>query len=139
MNFGIYKHIRRKLRQRVFLDYASITPVDSRVLKEMERYSGSQYANPSALYKEALLSKDAIDEARDKISDILNCQKSEMVFTASGTEGNNLAILGIFESHKTEKFIPHFITTTIEHPSIAFLTALSSQMSARTKRWRGFP
>lgn len=104
--------------KRVFLDYASTTPTDSQVLKEMEKYHSAIFANPSALYSEALMAKEVLRESREKISEILNCRKDEIVFTSGGTEGNNLALLGVFENHKKNDFIPHFITTVVEHPAI---------------------
>jgi cysteine desulfurase len=116
MNFlGFFRHKRQKPTQ-IFLDYASITPVDKRVQKEMEKYSGTEFANPSALYSEALSAKKVLDESREKIADILNVQKNDIFFTGSGTEGNNIAILGIFEAHRD--YVPHFITSVVEHPSV---------------------
>jgi cysteine desulfurase len=109
---------KNKNKKRIFLDYASITPIDKKVQAEMERVQKMTFANPSALYKEALVAKDLIREARGKIARALHCQKSEIVFTSGGTESNNLALLGVFEKFNTKDFIPHFITTAIEHPAI---------------------
>ena len=108
----------KKNKKRIFLDYASITPIDERVKVGMEKVQKMTFANPSALYKEALMAKDLISEARGKIAEILHCQKTEIIFTSGGTESNNLALLGIFEKCITKNFIPHIITTTIEHPAI---------------------
>lgn len=118
----------KKSKKRIFLDYASITPIDERVKVGMEKVQKMTFANPSALYKEALVAKDLISEARGKIAGILHCQKTEVIFTSGGTESNNLALLGIFESiqrsdlwnsqGRTLGSKPHIITTTIEHPAI---------------------
>lgn len=105
-------------KKRLFLDYSSTTPVAPEVLKVMEDYDRENFANPSALYTEALLAKDAVREAREKIASILHCQRSEIIFTSGGTEGNNLALFGVFEATKRNDFVPHIITTTIEHPAI---------------------
>ncbi len=99
------------------MDYASTTPVDKRVLREM-RSVEKIFANPSSLYGEALLAKEKINLAKKTVADILNCSKDNIVFTSGGTESNNLALLGVFENLKTKDFIPHFITTNIEHPAI---------------------
>lgn len=108
----------KKTPKRIFLDYASTTPIDNEVLRVMEKYQKLSFANPSALYSEALAAKRVLQESREKITDVLNCRKEEIIFTSGGTEGNNLALLGVFEAHKNVGFVPHFITTTIEHPAI---------------------
>src|ERR1700733_6283983 len=109
-------------KKRIFLDYASITPIAKEVAEKMREVEKTAWANPSALYGEAIVSKENLAKARESIARILNCQKNDVVFTSGGTEGNNLALLGIFEAvkknSKTENFIPHIITTAIEHSSV---------------------
>jgi len=119
---------KKKKNKRIFLDYASITPIDRRVSMEMERAQKTTFANPSALYQEALTAKDFVEKGRKKIADILHAQKSEIVFTGGGTESNNLALFGLFEDFqrfdlknskcRTLGNKPHIITTKIEHPAI---------------------
>lgn len=109
-------------KKRIFLDYASTTPIHPEVKKVVRDYEDKSFANPSALYTEAIFAKEKLTEARKKISEILNCQKENIIFTSGGTEGNNLAILGVFSqlgssaSKLGGKL--HFITTEIEHPSV---------------------
>ena len=109
---------KMKTKKHVFLDYASMTPIDKRVFRKMSEIQNINFANPSALYEEALLAKDMVSEARKKISNILNTTSKDIIFTSGGTESNNLALLGVFESFRTKDFIPHIITSKIEHPSI---------------------
>ncbi|MES2213689.1 MAG: cysteine desulfurase family protein [Patescibacteria group bacterium] len=104
--------------KRIFLDYASCTPVAPEVVSAMKPFLEGNFANPSALYAEAMVAKDAVLDARTRIAGVLNCQKTEIVFTASGTESNNLALLGAFQAHRRPDFVPHIVTTTIEHPAI---------------------
>ncbi len=99
------------------MDYASVTPVDEGVKKSMQE-AEENFANPSALYSEALSAKQALIGAREKIARILNVQKNEIIFTSGGTEANNTAILGVFEACRTNDFTPHIVTTTIEHSSV---------------------
>ncbi len=80
-------------------------------------YMKYDFGNPSALYKEGVLAKVAISDARKKIAELLAIRPEEMVFTASGTEADNLALIGTVEAWKGD-FVPHIITTTIEHPGI---------------------
>ncbi|MES3004902.1 MAG: cysteine desulfurase family protein [Patescibacteria group bacterium] len=105
-------------QKRVFLDYASITPVRTEVVLAMQNTSQESFANPSALYTEAIVSKKILDESRKKIADILGGDKKNIVFTSGGTESNNLALLGVFNAFKKDGFVPHFITTHVEHPAI---------------------
>ncbi len=105
-------------KRRVFLDYASTTPVLKEVESEMQKVRENLYFNPSALYSEALSTREALSSARKKIANIISAQKDDIVFTSGGTESNNLAILGVFEAHKKDDFVPHFITLSIEHPSV---------------------
>ena len=104
--------------KRIFLDYASTTPVAKEVADKMRETEQGAWANPSALYGEALIAKEVMQKARESIARILNCQKTDIVFTSGGTEGNNLAILGVFEACRTRDFTPHIVTTVIEHSSV---------------------
>ena len=105
--------------KRVFLDYASITPIAPEVVLAMVEYSKNNFANPSALYSEGVRAKEMIKESKEKISMILGTRSNEIIFTSGGTESDNLALLGVFE-HALENGIlkPHIITSTIEHPAI---------------------
>lgn len=109
--------IKAKKRKNIFLDYASTTPVAKEVsfaMSEVEK----NFANPSALYMDAIEVKNKIDSAKKSIAEILSCQKENIIFTSGGTESNNLALLGTFEYFKSVNFKPHFVTTKIEHPAI---------------------
>ena len=112
--FGLF---RNKLGKNIFLDYAGGTPVSSTVLKEMQKYENI-FANPSGLYSESVVAKDLLGSFRTRVAKILNVNKNEVIFTSGGTEGNNLALLGVFEYYNSKTFIPHFITSAIEHSSI---------------------
>ncbi len=104
-------------KKRLFLDYASTTPVSQKVELAMNKAKNFS-ANPSALYSEAISAKDLLKEARSRVADALNAQSKEILFTSGGTEGNNMALLGIFEAHRKNGFTPHFIVSEIEHPAI---------------------
>ncbi len=103
----------------VYLDYASTTPVDERVLKVALPFLKQNFHNPSSLYKEGVVVKKRVDEARKTCADFLKAHHNEIFFTASGTEANNLIILGVFRKALSEGVKkPHIITTVIEHPSV---------------------
>ncbi len=105
--------------KRIYLDYASLTPIDGRVLREMKKYSGFIYANPSSLHKEGVATKKAMEEGRKRIAEFLNAHADEIVFTSGGTEANGLAMEGsLWAAHRSGNAKPHMITTAIEHSSI---------------------
>jgi cysteine desulfurase len=95
--------------KRIYLDYASLTPIDKRVAREITKYSTRNYGNPSALYASAVHSKKALVNARTRIAHILHAHPDEIFFTASGTEANNLGLRGVSG---------HQVISAIEHTSI---------------------
>ena len=78
----------------IYLDYAATTPVDKEVLKAMAPYFSLKFGNPSSIHSFGQEAIAAIDMAREKIAKLLNCDFSEIIFTGSATEANNLAIIG---------------------------------------------
>ena len=109
----------KKMQKRIYLDHASATPVDPRVLKAMEPFWSRDFGNPSAIYKEGVLAKKAIENARKEIAGILKCRASEIIFTNGATESLNLAIRGAtlaWSKHKRKA--PEIITSSIEHEGV---------------------
>ena len=105
--------LKNKKGKRVFLDYASTTPIDERVRRAMNNVE-KFFANPSAIYKEASRAREVLDDSREKVASVLGCKADEIIFTASGTESCNLAIRGLISDFKNS----HIVTTAIEHPAI---------------------
>ena len=109
-------------KKRIYLDYASATPVDPSVLKAMQPYFSQEYANPNALHRDGVRAHIAIEQARKSITTILGSHSDEVIFTGSGTESDTLAILGVVEAWEENNsgaiVLPHIITTEIEHPAI---------------------
>jgi cysteine desulfurase len=99
---------------RVYLDNAAATPVDSMVKKEMVN-AMELYGNPSSLNNAGRLARNKIYEARNSIGRFIGAKTGEIIFTSSGTEANNLAILGLANIDTIPREI---ITTPIEHPSV---------------------
>lgn len=98
----------------VYLDHAAATPVDSDVLAAMQPYFSDIFYNPSATYLPAQQAREALEIARGKVAHWLGVRPTEVIFTAGGTEGNNLAIAGVMA-----KFPNCFVTvSSIEHDSV---------------------
>lgn len=104
------------LAKQIYLDYAATTPVDPEVLKAMLPYFTERFGNAGSLHSKGLEAKQALDQSRATIAKYLNCQPSEIIFTGSGTESNNLAIIGTAKANKSKG--THIITSNIEHPSV---------------------
>ena len=84
------------IMERIFLDHASVMPVDPRVLKFAEPYLTNSFGNPSSLHSVGLEAKRAIEDARTKVAELVNAEKEKnMLFTSGATEANNLAIKGV--------------------------------------------
>ena len=95
-NFFIGKTVRKsKVSARIYLDNAATTPINKRVEQAMRPFLRKEFGNPSALYKEGVIAKTAVDLARQSIAQSLGAQPDEIIFTGSGTESDNLAILGV--------------------------------------------
>lgn len=100
----------------IYLDNASTTKLDKRVLDRMLPYFTEEYGNPSAIYKPAKTARKAVEEARATVAKILNCEPAEIYFTASGSESDNTAIKGIARRYRDKG--RHIITSKIEHPAV---------------------
>ena len=100
----------------VYFDNSATTKLDEEVLKVMMPYLTEEYGNASSIYKLGRNSKKVIEEAREKVAKILNCEPGEIYFTSGGTEADNTAIRGIAYSYKTKG--NHIITSKIEHPAV---------------------
>ncbi|MBI2454320.1 MAG: aminotransferase class V-fold PLP-dependent enzyme, partial [Parcubacteria group bacterium] len=88
------------MNKRIYLDYAAATPLDPRVKTVMDEYLKGAAANPSGLYQEGREAKKELEDARKTIAGFIGAKSSEIVFTASTTESNNLAILGAAKANK---------------------------------------
>ncbi len=100
----------------IYLDNNATTKTDEQVVEAMMPYLLERYGNPSSIYKIGRESKRAVEEAREKVAQVLNCEASEIYFTSGGSESDNTAIRGIAYSYiKKGK---HIITSKIEHPAV---------------------
>ena len=99
-----------------YFDNAATTKVSEEVLKEMIPYFSTQYGNPSSLYTIGRYNKRAIEKARRQVAELINCETSEIYFTASGSESDNITLKGIAYANKEKG--NHIITSKIEHPAV---------------------
>lgn len=100
----------------VYFDNSATTKTDDEVFQAMLPYLTENYGNPSSIYKIGRENRKAVEDAREKLSKIFNCEPNEIYFTAGGSESDNTAIRGIAYSYKNKG--NHIITSKIEHPAV---------------------
>lgn len=105
--------------KRHYFDYAAATPLDVAVEKAMKPYGSKVFGNPGSLHSFGQEASAAVFEARDAIAKSLGCHYSEIIFTGSATEANNLALRGVVKAAlKAGIKNPRIITSQIEHDSV---------------------
>ena len=100
----------------IYFDNAATTKLNDEVLKEMMPYLTNMYGNASAIYELGRESRKAVEDAREKVAKVLNCEVGEVYFTSCGSESDNTAIKGIARANKEKG--NHIITSKIEHPAV---------------------
>ena len=81
----------------VYLDHAATSPIRPEVLQRYTDYL-TVLGNPSSVHTAGQTSRKALEEAREEIAKAIDCNRNEVIFTAGGTESDNLAIKGLFWS-----------------------------------------
>jgi cysteine desulfurase len=100
----------------VYLDYAATTPMDPRVMEVYKKSLNEYYGNSSSLHSIGQKAAKKLADSRETLASLLNAERSDIFFTSSGTESDNLAIMGI--ALKNKKYGNHIITSSIEHDAI---------------------
>lgn len=108
------------MKDNLYFDYASATPLRSEVLEAMRPYFSDFYGNPSSIHSKGKEAKEAIEKSRKTIAQILNCKTEEIIFTAGGTESDNMALLGVMRHVKNGGLlsVPHMVCSAIEHEAV---------------------
>lgn len=102
----------------VYLDCAATTPLDSRVKEEVIRYLDEDFGNAgSRSHAYGQRARRAVEWARDRVAEVVDARRGDVVFTSGATESNNLAILGLAESGAATGR-RHVVTTAIEHHAV---------------------
>ncbi len=114
--------------RKVYLDNAATTPILPKVLEAMLPYFKDAYGNPQSLHNWGDEAREAIEDARGRVADLIGAQTEEIIFTSSGTESNNFAIKGLAMAQQSKG--KHIVVSAIEHFSVLH--------SARTLEKWGF-
>lgn len=104
------------MRRKIYLDYAATTPLHPEVLKAMLPYLTEIYGNPSSVHSLGQEAKEALEQSRQKLANLIGARNEEIVFTSGGTEADNLAIKGVAFANRQKG--DHIITSRIEHHAV---------------------
>jgi cysteine desulfurase len=100
----------------IYLDHAATTPVDPEVLDAMLPYYREQFGSASTLYSLGRNAKEAVEEARNHVAELIGAQPEEVYFTSGGSEADNWAIFGVAAAKAAKG--KHIITSRIEHHAV---------------------
>ncbi len=114
--------------RKVYLDNTSTTPILPEVREAMMPYLGETFGNPSCLHDWGDTARQAVDDARAQVAQLIGANAQEIIFTGSGTESNNFAIKGLVQAQQNKG--KHVVVSAVEHFSVLH--------SAKTLEKRGF-
>lgn len=101
-----------------YFDYGATAPLRSEVLEAMMPYFTDYFGNPNSLHQVGLIVKRELEAAREMIAKSIGATSREIIFTGSGTEANNIAVIGIARRLQKLGKGNHVITSSIEHASV---------------------
>jgi cysteine desulfurase len=100
----------------IYLDYNATTPLCAHAREAMEPFLTRHYGNPSSVHAAGREARAGVDNARDRLAELLGAKPHELIFTSSGTESNNLAVLGLARAHAERG--RHLICASTEHHAV---------------------
>jgi cysteine desulfurase len=104
--------------QHIYLDHSATTPVDPRVVEAMAPYWSETFGNSESSHAFGQAAASALQQARQTVADVLGCRPSEIAFTGSGTEADNLALRGVAWTARLNGRGNHIVTTLTEHHAV---------------------
>jgi cysteine desulfurase len=102
--------------ERIYLDHAATSPMHPKVIDKMVTIMNATFGNPSSIHSYGREARHHIDLARAALARSIGAQETEIIFTGSGTEADNMALFGVAESYQTKG--KHVITTQVEHHAV---------------------
>ena len=102
--------------RRIYLDHAATTPMRTEVVEAMLPYYTECFGNPSSIYSFGQEAREAVDECRDKIAQLIGARSEGIIFTSGGTEADNYAVEGIAYANDLKG--NHIITSSIKHHAV---------------------
>jgi cysteine desulfurase len=106
------------MNPKTYLDYAATTPVDEQVLECMLPYFNQSFGNPSSVHFYGQHAEAALEESRLSLAQAMNCQPEEVIFTACGSESDNLALRGTALAARQQRGANHILISPVEHHAV---------------------
>lgn len=106
------------VRKPMYFDHSATTPVDPEVLEKMIPYFSADFGNPSSVHRYGQRAEAALSHARAEIAEVLGCQPQEIVFTANGTESDNIALRGAALYARQARGATHILISPTEHEAV---------------------
>lgn len=104
---------------KIYLDYAATTPVDPRVIEVMLPYFNQNFGNPSSVHTFGQRAEAALEEARERVAQVLRCSPRSIIFTSCGSESDNLALRGAAFEMRRQRGANHILISPVEHHAVS--------------------
>jgi cysteine desulfurase len=101
---------------QIYLDYSATTPTHPEVIEQVQTILRHHWGNPSSLHGWGQDTATVIERAREQVAGLINANPDPIIFTSSGTEADNLAIMGVAQQYNHPR---HIIISSVEHSAIA--------------------
>ncbi|MFN1835998.1 cysteine desulfurase family protein [Balneola sp. MJW-20] len=112
----------------VYFDHAATTPLDERVLEEMLPYLRENYGNANSAHHLGQKAKVVVEDAREKVAQLIGAEPSEIIFTSGGTESDNAAIKGVLAMSGDKNEV---VTSEIEHHAVLHTVELAQMQGVK--------
>ncbi len=100
----------------IYLDYNATTPIDPEVVEAMRPYLEEHFGNPSSSHAYGRLAREAVQQAREQVAELIGAAPDEIVFTSGGSEANNMVIKGVVARSPGQRC--RLVTSAVEHPAV---------------------
>lgn len=120
---------------KIYLDYAATTPLDERVLDAMLPYFRESFGNPSSVHWFGQIAEAAIEDARETVAALINCQPGEIIFTSCGSESDNLALRGVTLALFEQADRIQILTSQTEHPAVSKTARMLTEKNDIQIKW----
>ena len=119
---------------RIYLDHAATTPTRDEVRVAMRPYLAREFGNPSSTHARGRAAANALEDAREKVADLLGADPTEIYFTRGGTESDNLAVLGRADAVRQSGRTPFVAVSEVEHRAVLDAADAVAEEGGRAER-----